>query len=158
MALDNRRLAVVVSQTANAKAAPLALEDIPEWVRQDAEDAYEVCGKNPLARLHAEFDTVEDAKLYQRLMTSYCQIRTVDGKPAQIRFRKSPTRNQPDHVMDFRVTDLLTENEKKTADIREAAAKANAAAPARVAAATSAPTPATAAIPAKRPGRPAKAR
>jgi hypothetical protein len=159
MDLENRTLAVIVSQSANAKAAPMALEDIPEWVRGDAEDAYAQCKNHPQARLHAEFDSVEDAKLYMRMLSAYCQNRP-DGKGgvAPIRFRKSPTRNQPDHIIDFRVTDLLTENEKQTEDIRTAvkAVKA-AAAPAPMASTTVKATPST--MPAKKAvGRPAKAR
>lgn len=105
---------------ATTTAAPLSLEDIPADIREEVEQAYAALKTNPDGRFRAAFDDEQELRQYVRYVTSYCEIRP----EGQIRFRKSPTRKLPPNVMDFRITDLLTENEEKTADVREAIVKA----------------------------------
>lgn len=102
--------------SASATTSTLSLDDIPEDVRTEVEEIYAALKSAPDGRMRVQFDTVDELRQYQRWATAYCAMRP-DGA---IRFRKSPTRGLPETVIDFRITDLLTENEEKTADVRAA--------------------------------------
>lgn len=114
-----RKLSFVVA------AAPskftMELDAIPQDIRDDVEQAYAAIKENPSLRVRAEFDTVEEVKKFEQLVKAYCELRPA-GK---IRYRKSPTKGLAENVIDFRITDLQTENEKTTEEIREAADAAN---------------------------------
>ena len=96
----------------------LALEDIPQDIRTEVEEAYAGMKANPYGRFRASFDTAEEMATYIAQVTAYCAQRPAGA----IRFRKSPTRNLPDNTMDFRITDLKTEAEQKTEQVRTAIA------------------------------------
>jgi len=102
-------------------SAGLALEDIPDEVRKDAEEVYETLKTNP-GRMRVEFATLAELNTYITQLTAYCKLRPA----GPIRFRKSPTRDLPPTAMDFRITDLATPNEQVTEEIRQATAAANA--------------------------------
>lgn len=112
-------LVFIAHATSNSTPVSLTLDDIPDEVKKDAEEAYSVLQKAN-GRLRATFPTVADLNTYVKQMKAYCALRVVDGKPAPIDMRRSPTKNLKPTEMDFRVTDLKTENEKKTEEIREA--------------------------------------
>lgn len=114
-----RKLSFVV------KPAPskfeMELDAIPQDIRDDVEEAYKACSENPNGRIRAEFDDKAELTRYESLVKAYCNVRPA----GQIRFRKSPTKGLAENVMDFRITDLKTENEKATDEIRDAVAEAN---------------------------------
>lgn len=121
------------------------LDQIPEDVKAEMEDAYRNLKENPGGRFRAEFDKPEEIAVFVGQATAYCEQRTVNGVAAPIRFRKSPTKkgSLTPTQLDYRVTDLLTDNEKTTEEVRDATAAANAASGAVPAAPTEpAPTPA----------------
>lgn len=116
---------------ASPSAIPtLALDAIPQDVRDEVEEIYAALKANPNGRMRAEFSTKDEALAYQTQATAYCALRTVAVKnedtgkveivAAPIRFRKSPTKGLADNVLEFRITDLKTENEEKTEAIRDA--------------------------------------
>lgn len=99
-------------------AAMLALSDIPEEVKREAEEIYTALKAND-GRIRIEFDTKGEVTEYALQLNSYCTQRPAElGGP--IRFRRSPSRGLADNVMDFRITDLPTPEEKA----KEAASKA----------------------------------
>lgn len=98
----------------SSNGVQLKLEDIPEDVRKEVEEVYELLKTNT-GRMHAEFSTVAELNTYVAQVTAYCALRPAGA----IRFRKSPVRGQKATEMHFRVTDLQTENEKTTEEIRE---------------------------------------
>lgn len=110
-----RKLAFVPT-TAPGVTALVALDDIPQDVKDEVEEVYANLKANPNGRIRAEFDTPAELRVYVTQVTSYCELRPAGA----IRFRKSPTKNLPQNVMDFRITDLKTENEQITEDIRTA--------------------------------------
>ena len=118
---------VFIANAVSTSPARLTLDEIPDEVKKDAEEAYSVL-KKANGRLRATFPTVADLNTYVKQMKAYCELRQVDGKAAPISFRRSPTKGLKDTEMDFRVTDVKTENEQKTEEIREATEKAKAAA------------------------------
>ena len=99
----------------------LTLEDIPQDVRDDCEEVYAALKTNP-GRMRVAFDTLAELNTYIAQATAYCRLRPA----GPIRFRKSPTRKLPATTMDFRITDLQTENEEVTEGIRNATEAANA--------------------------------
>lgn len=108
----------------------IPVDEIPEDVKAECEEAYKNLKENPGGRFRAEFDEVKEVAIFVGQATAYCNQRTVNGVAAPIRFRKSPTKkgSLKDTQLDYRVTDLLTPAEKTTEEIRDAAAAANAAA------------------------------
>lgn len=115
-----RTLTFVPTATPNSVAS-LALEDIPEDVRKEVEEIYATLKTNPNGRIRARFDDKAELNTFVTQVTSYCNLRPA----GPIRFRKSPTKGLPDNEMDFRITEVQTENEKITEEVREATAKAN---------------------------------
>ena len=110
---------VFIANAVSSTPRSLTLDDIPDEVKNDAEEAYKVL-KAQNGRLRATFPTVADLNTYVKQMKAYCELREVDGKAAPISFRRSPTKGLKDTEMDFRVTDVKTPNEQKTEEIREA--------------------------------------
>lgn len=129
------------------------LDAIPVDIKREAEEVYALL-KTANGRVRAEYETEAEAAEFVKLMTSYCDHRPTDveiirnyfrpdgqgyeGDPAMvekvktggpIKFRKSPVRGEKnDKIVQFRITDVKTENEKKTDAVREATEKANEAA------------------------------
>lgn len=100
------RKSVFVPASANGSNATLPLDAIPDDVKAEMEEAYTTIKANPGGRIRVEFDNKTELALFHTQGASYCAHRVVDGKPAPLRFRKSPTKNLPDTVMDYRVTDV----------------------------------------------------
>lgn len=119
------------------------LADIPQETRDEVEQAYAALKANPGGRFRVEFKSEEELRVYERLVKGYCLNRP-DG---EIRFRRSPSKGLAKNVMDFRITDVQTENEAATAAVRAATVKAGGS--------DGTPTPATVAK--KAAGRPRKA-
>jgi hypothetical protein len=92
----------------------LSLDDIPQEVRNDIEEAYKVLKTNP-GRMRANFPSIAELNAYITQAKAYCELRP-DGA---IRFRKSPSKGLPPTSMDFRITDVQTENEAEVASINE---------------------------------------
>lgn len=118
-----RSLAFVPTATPGVSAL-VALDDIPQDVKDEVEEVYRNLKANPNGRIRAEFDDASELRMYVTHVTSYCEQRQVNGEAAPLRFRKSPTKNLPANKMDFRITDPKTENEQITEDIRSASATA----------------------------------
>lgn len=76
----------------------IPIDEIPQDVKDFVEQAYEQ-GRKSDGRVHAEYATENELTLEFRQMASYCSQR----KP-MLKIRKSPTRNLPANVMEFRVT------------------------------------------------------
>lgn len=93
----------------------LTLDDVPQEVRDDVEEVYKTLKTQP-GRMAVEFDTIAELNKYVAQVKAYCDLRPAGA----IRFRKSPARNLKSTQMEFRITDLLTENEEITEGIREA--------------------------------------
>jgi len=110
------------------------IDDIPQNVKDEVEEIYAALKANPNGRMRAEFDNTAELRVYVAQVTSYCEQRPAGA----IRFRKSPIKKLPDHIMEFRITDLKTPNEEITEDIRTATAAVNAPAPTVAKKATSA--------------------
>jgi hypothetical protein len=92
---------------ANQPAGLLALEDIPEDVKDAVDEAYEAIRSND-GRLRVEFPTKEEAQMFCRQAASYATQRPEGA----LKFRKSPTRKLPDNMVDFRITaDLEAQGE-----------------------------------------------
>lgn len=104
-----------VPNTTQSAKSDLTVEEIPEDVRSDVEAVYAALKANPNGRMRVEFEDKTKALQWIAVATAYCKIRP-DGA---IRFRRSPTRNLPDNVVDFRITDIPKDG---TEEIREAAA------------------------------------
>ena len=102
-------------------ASGLTVEEIPEDVRKDCEAVYEALKANPNGRMRVEFANKTEALKWIAVAQAYCKIRP----GGEIRFRRSPTRDLPDNVIDFRITDMPKSG---TEEIREAAASLNASA------------------------------
>ncbi len=114
----------------SSAAAQLTMADVPQEVRDDVEAAYKALKTNP-GRFRVEFPTLAELNTYISQIQAYCSLRVVDkdgnptdsadGVSAPIRFRKSPSRGLKPTQMDFRITEVQTENEKTTEEIRDAA-------------------------------------
>ncbi len=83
----------------------IALDEIPQDVKDFVEDAYKNARKTD-GRVHAEYETKAELELEFKQMASYCAQR----KAGVLKIRKSPTRNLPDNVMEFRVSADLPAN------------------------------------------------
>lgn len=110
---------VYVPNTTQSAKTGLTVDEIPEDVRKDCEAVYAALKSNPNGRMRVEFDDKTKALQWIQVATAYCAVRP-DGP---VRFRKSPTRNLPENVVEFRITDIPKDG---TAEIREAAAALNA--------------------------------
>lgn len=123
---------------------------IPDDIKREAEEVYWTL-KTANGRMRVEYDTEAEASEFVKLTTAYCNTRPTDieiirnlfrpdgkgyeGDPdmvakivtgGPIKFRKSPVRGEKsDTIIQYRITDVQTENEKKTAEIREATEKVN---------------------------------
>jgi hypothetical protein len=103
--------------TTSNKSGPtlLTMDDVPQSVRDEVEEVYTVLKANP-GRMRAAFDTLAEMNTYIAQVKAYCDLRPAGA----IRFRKSPTKGLKPTEMEFRITDLQTENEKTVADINDA--------------------------------------
>lgn len=133
-----RSTVFVPSANPTKGARPIALEDVPQDVRDEVEEAYAAMKSNPNGRFRATFDTKAELLQFLAHANAYCANRpeaftvtdengvesVVLGGP--IRFRRSPSKGLAENVMDYRVTDIQTEEEKRTEEIRKATAVANA--------------------------------
>lgn len=104
---------------AAATGAGYSLEDIPQDIKDEIEEMYAAL-KTRDGRFQVAFDTKAELAEYVAMVTAYCAQRLVDGNAAPIRFRKSPTKGLPETTMNFRITDVQTENEKATEAVRDA--------------------------------------
>ena len=92
----------------------ISLDNIPDEVKKDVEEVYAALKTNP-GRMRAEFASLGELNLYITQVKAYC-----DQRPeGAIKFRKSPSRGLPPTTMEFRITDLQTENEQTTEAIRD---------------------------------------
>ena len=82
----------------------IPMEDIPDDVKTDMEDAYKAISQND-GRIRFTFDDKAELELFFKQAVSYCRQHEPVWKA-----RKSPTRNLPDNVMDLRVTADLEAN------------------------------------------------
>jgi hypothetical protein len=103
-----RKTSIAIPDVSGSVMTPL--ESIPDDLKMYVEDVYARQQKQP-GRERAEYDTEAELKAEFKLMADY-----VAQRPAGIlRIRKSPTRDQADNVMDFRITANLEENGKRNA-------------------------------------------
>lgn len=110
------RTIVFVPTASPGAPALIDFDEIPQDVVEDVEDVYATLKANPNGRMQIVFKDKAELATFVIQATSYCAQRPA----GQIRLRKSPVKDLPDNVLAFRVTDLLTENEAKTEEIREA--------------------------------------
>lgn len=104
--------------------AGLTLEDIPQDIKDDIEEVYAYLKTNPAGRMRTPAfvdsngnPSKQNALAWQAMATAYCRLRPA----GEIRFRKSPTKGLPDHIFDFRVTDLVDNGTNGIRDAVEAA-------------------------------------
>ena len=113
-------LQFIPNSSKSTGAVVLPLEEIPQEVKQDAEDVYKMLKTQP-GRMRVNFESLGELNTYITQITSYCDQRPTElGGP--IRFRKSPARknSMPATAMEFRVTDVQTEAEQTAAEINTA--------------------------------------
>lgn len=110
-----RKVSMIVAAAPTTFA--MDLDQIPADIREEVEQAYAAIKENPRSRVRAEFDEVAEAKQYLAYVIAYCNVRPAGA----IRYRKSPTKGLPDTVVEFRITDVETEAERQTREIRAAA-------------------------------------
>lgn len=110
----------------SSASASLTLEDVPTEVRTEVEEVYKTLKTNP-GRMRAEFTTLAEMNTYIAQVQAYCALRPEGA----IRFRRSPSRGLKSTQMDFRITDLKTENEETTEGIQTAVENVKAAAKAK---------------------------
>lgn len=132
-----RSIVFVPSSNPTKGSRPIALDDVPQDVRDEVEEAYAAMKSNPNGRFRATFDSKAELLQYLAHANAYCANRpetliVTDENGTEtvvlagpIRFRRSPSKGLPENVMDYRVTDLQTEEEKRTEEIRKATAEAN---------------------------------
>lgn len=96
----------------NGADTEMALEDIPDEVRNDVEETYALLKRQP-GRVSVSFPSEGELNKYVNLVKAYCKVRP----GGEVRFRKSPTRNLAKTTMEFRITDLKTEDEEVTEGI-----------------------------------------
>jgi len=97
-----------------AGSSNVTVDEIPEDVRKDVEAVYAALKTNPNGRMRVSFKSKAEALQWIAVASAYCKIRTEGA----IRFRRSPTRDLPENVIDFRITDIPKTG---TDEIREAA-------------------------------------
>lgn len=105
-----------VPTSADGSAATLDIDEIPADVKAEVEEVYAALKANPNGRMKATFDTKAELDTYRTQVISYCVQRTVDGVAAPLRFRKSPTKNLPETVMEFRIGDIPAEKPAPAAE------------------------------------------
>ena len=94
------------------------LDSIPQELKDYVESVYEAQRKTP-GRERAVYDNEKELKEEFKLMADY-----VAQRPAGVlRIRKSPTRDMPVNVMDFRITADIEANGKKNSEKKSSAAK-----------------------------------
>jgi hypothetical protein len=76
-----------------------ALDEIPQELKDYVESVYAKQRKSP-GREHVEYENKAELEQEFKLIADYCAQR----KTGILRVRRSPTRNQPDNVMEFRIT------------------------------------------------------
>lgn len=111
-----------IPDNAGSKSTELSLDQIPEDIRKDVDEAYKLLKANQ-GRFRVSFPSEGEANAWILLAKAYCKVRP-DG---EIKFRKSNTRDLPAGTFDFRVTDLMSPAEQQVADIRATAEQAKAA-------------------------------
>jgi len=121
-----RKIAFIPTSS-DGGSATLNLDEIPADVIEEIEEVYKALKGND-GRMRAEFDSEAELATYRTQVLSYCAQRTIDGKPAPLRFRKSPTKNLPATTMDYRITDPPAD--KPAADAAATPAETPAATPA----------------------------
>ena len=109
MALPN--LTYIPTAPDRGSVAVIPAAEIPADLIAQVEEVYVALKANPNGRMRAEFATKGELDQYMTLVVSYCRQRTVNGVAAPLRFRKSPTKNLPDNVMDYRVGDPLPDKD-----------------------------------------------
>jgi hypothetical protein len=92
----------------------LSLDDIPQEVKENAEEVYKTLKTNP-GRIRVKFGSLVEMNQYVSQITTYCALRPEGA----IRFRKSPSRGLEPTEMDFRITDIPV-TEAQTEEIRDA--------------------------------------
>lgn len=110
-----RKISYVPTVPDRGSVATLPLNAIPQDVIDEVEEVYKALKDNPNGRMRAEFDTKGELSTYMTQVSSYCSQRTVNGTPAPLRFRKSPTKNLPETTMDYRIGDPLPPKEETVA-------------------------------------------
>lgn len=111
-----RKSSVAIPDTNGPQRTPL--DEIPGELIAYVEAVYEKQRKTP-GRERAEYDNEAELKAEFKLMADY-----VAQRPnGVLGIRKSPTRNMPDNVMDFRITADIEENGKKNSEKKSSAAK-----------------------------------
>lgn len=104
-----RKVSYIPTAADRGSVAVIPANEIPKDVIAEVEEIYLALKANPNGRMRAEFDTKAELTAYMTQVVSYCQQRQVNGVPAPLRFRKSPTKNLPETVMDYRIGDPLPE-------------------------------------------------
>lgn len=88
----------------------LPLEAVPDEVRVQVEEVYEALRTAPIdGRMRATFDTEAEANEWSRQAASYCAQRP----EGVLKYRRSPTRDLPKTVIDFRISADLPANGSK---------------------------------------------
>jgi len=126
-----RKVSYVPTAGDNGSVATIPAAEIPQDVIDEVEEIYGALKANPNGRMRAEFDTKEELNQYMTQVVSYCRQRTINGAPAPLRFRKSPTKGLPETTMDYRIGDLPAEKPATTPDATPTIPAAPAATPAK---------------------------
>lgn len=115
--------------TTSPVSASMPLDQIPQEIKDEIEEMYAAL-KKAEGRFSIGFDTKQEVSEYEKQVKAYCSGR-VDtlGKPAPIRYRRSPAKSLPETTIQFRITDIPVASEKATQDIKDAVEKVNADAP-----------------------------
>lgn len=119
-------LSFVPKSSPSSSTAPVALDDIPQDIKDQVEEVYTVLKTNE-GNMHVEFPTKMEMLAYERLVKSYCELRPA----GPIHYRRSPVRNQPEGHANFRITDVPTKNAEVAKDINDGVKAVKAAAAAK---------------------------
>jgi carbon monoxide dehydrogenase subunit G len=103
-----RKTSTAIPDTTGPVRTPL--DAIPDELKAYLEDVYKRQAKTP-GRERVEYDTEDELKAEFKLMADYLAQRPEGA----LRIRKSPTRDQADNVMDFRITADLEANGARNA-------------------------------------------
>lgn len=103
-----RKTSTPIPDTTGPQRTPL--DAIPDELKAYLEDVYKRQVKTP-GRERAEYDTEDELKAEFKLMADYLAQRPAGA----LRIRKSPTRDQADNVMDFRITADIEANGARNA-------------------------------------------
>jgi hypothetical protein len=102
-----RQISYVPTAPDRGSVAVLPVDAIPADVIAEVEEVYAALKANPNGRMRATFDSKEELHQYMTQVVSYCAQRAVEGIATPLRFRKSPTKNLPDNIMDYRIGDPI---------------------------------------------------